>query len=146
MSFAFLTLSCRCARSGHGTQGSQARLPRFVLYPPATSLLFFFFFSSFFLLFLASRPVTSRGVTRRHMMPSGLNIPGFSPGGVSWRHTTSHGVIGLKYLEPSCSAGGRDGGIQERNSLASMTLLISGLRWDVAKMVYHSCALFPTSL
>jgi hypothetical protein len=26
----FPTLSCRCARSGHGTQGSQARRPRFV--------------------------------------------------------------------------------------------------------------------
>ena len=32
----------------------------------------------------------------------------FSPGGVSWRHTTPHDAIGLKYLEPSCSAGGRD--------------------------------------
>ena len=77
----FLTLSCRCARSGHGTQGSQARLPRLFLYPPATSLLFFFFSCSFF---------------------------SFSPGDVSWRHTASLDVIGLKYLEPSCSAGGRD--------------------------------------
>ena len=33
MSLAFLTLSCRCARSGHGTQGSQARRPRFVFVP-----------------------------------------------------------------------------------------------------------------
>ena len=33
---------------------------------------------------------------------------GFPPGDVSWRHMTSLDVAGLKYLEPSCSAGGRD--------------------------------------
>ena len=94
MSFAFLTLSCRCARSGHGTQGSQARLPRLFLYPPATSLLFSSFFF-FFLLFLASRPVASRGVTRRHMTPSGLNIssPAAAPVG-----GTSRGWISTNFV------------------------------------------------
>ena len=82
-SHPFLSL-CPLRPRHSGVTGAPTAL---VLYPPATSLLFFllffFFFSSFF---------------------------SFSPGDVSWRHTTSHGVIGLKYLEPSCSAGGRDRG------------------------------------
>ena len=38
--------------------------------------------------------------------PHPFSCLGFPPGDVSWRHMTSLGVAGLKYLEPSCSAGG----------------------------------------
>ena len=81
MSFAFLTLPVAVPVQATALRGHRRAYRALFLYPPATSL----FFSSFFLLFF-----------------------GFSPGGVSWRHTTLHDVIGLKYLEPSCSAGGRD--------------------------------------
>ena len=50
----------------------------------------------------------SSGLCAPPLLDCALPQVGFSPGDVSWRHTTPHGVIGLKYLEPSCSAGGRD--------------------------------------